>query len=342
MTLDQLINQLEPDLAAVFKAAMEDLRNGIDRAALIDALERNDIESAIRALNIEPAVFNQYAQVRASQYAAFGGAVTSMIPSANRFNMANPRAEAWIREQSATRIVGYTEEQVATARRVIFEGYQRGEGPQDIATEIAGRINPLTRRREGGIIGLSDPQAEYVQSMRARLASGDPVEMRKVLGTYKDGKWTPGTGMTLRDRRFDRTIAKAIREEKPIPKKKLDEMVAKYSDRLLAKRARDVARTETAQAVEGAKAESYQQALDKNNMPDDAVTKTWIHAGGREDARAQHLIMHDVSVKGMNAKFTLPDGTQMAHTHDPAGGAKHNANCRCNTRYEIDFARGVL
>ncbi|USA40219.1 phage head morphogenesis protein [Pelagerythrobacter marinus] len=264
-----------------------------------------------------------------------------------RFDMTNPRAEQKIRSEAAARVAGYVEEQIETARRVIADGFARGEGPQNIATDIAGRINPISRRREGGIIGLSDPQAGYVESMRARLLSGDPEEMMKVLGRFgEDGKWIEGTGLTLRDRRFDAQIKRAIRDvaagkRNPLTRAKVDEMTARYSDRLLARRAEDIARTETAQGVMLARAEATRQALGRDNLDDAAVTKTWLHSGGIRHARDTHLAMHGKAVIGLSTPFLLPDGSVMQHSHDPDGGVTNNANCRCNTDFAIDWAYGL-
>lgn len=263
-----------------------------------------------------------------------------------RFDMVNPRAETRIRTEAAARVAGYVEEQIETARRVIGDGFQRGDGPQQIATEIAGRVNRISGRREGGIIGLSDPQTRYVDNMRRRLLSGDPDEMLKVIGRFKDGKWVPGTGQTLRDRRFDRTIKKAIREiaagkPNPLTEDKVEEMAAKYSDRLLARRAEDIARTETASGVEMARAEATKQALDKAGLPDQALTKGWVHQGGLDHARDTHLAMHGKEVVGVDTYFVLPDGDLMLYPHDPDGGVKNNANCRCRGRQDIDWAYGL-
>ncbi len=264
-----------------------------------------------------------------------------------RFDMTNPRAEARIRTEAAARVTGYVEEQIETARRVIADGYQRGDGPQNIATDIAGRINPISGRREGGIVGLSGPQVGYTESMRARLLSGDPDEMMKVLGSFRDGKWVEGTGMTLRDRRFDRSIMKAIRDvaagkPSPLTRDRIDEMVAKYSDRLLARRAEDIARTETAQGVEMARAEATRQALEKAGLDVAAVTKGWVHSGGILDARDTHLAMHGKTVQGLDTPFVLPDGSVMQFPHDPAGGVRNNVNCRCRGDQDIDWAFGLF
>lgn len=391
--MEALIETLNDALAAVFLAAIANLRGNIDFVALVAALQRNDIEAALDALNIERSAFSGYVVERQTAFAKAGEVSSSVLtkqrakafqrprnptvrgpvlppepagPSgpttpppalsfdgpepANivfRFDMTNPRAEAKIRTEAASRVVGYVEEQVEAARQVIADGFQRGEGPQTIATDIAGRINPISGRREGGIVGLSDPQVGYVDNMRRRLLSGDPDEMMKVLGSFdKDGKWKEGTGQTLRDRRYDRTIKKAIRDvaagkPNPLTRDKIDEMAAKYSDRLLERRAEDIARTETAQGVEMARAEATKQALDKAGLPDNAVTKTWVHQGGFRNARDVHLAMNGKTVDGIDMPFILPDGSVMLYPHDPAGGVKNNANCRCRGDQAIDWAFGL-
>lgn len=422
--IDEQVSELEPALAAVFIAAMLLLRTGIDYVALLAALVARDIESAIAALHLDRAVFNDYVLERQGAFTKVGALVSDQLtagkitfekkrapaapppatpdqprPTARapiydpprapapigrapdpaaptapaptlppapppppsipplagpgggsvrfRFDMTNPRAEARIRTEAATRVAGYVDGQIETARRVIADGFARGEGPQTIATDIAGRINPISGRREGGIVGLSDPQVGYVDSMRRRLLSSDPDEMIKVLGRFdKDGKWIPETGQTLRDRRYDAQIKRAIRDvaagkPDPLTGDKIDEMTAKYSDRLLKRRAEDIARTETASGVEMARAEATKQALDKAGLPDAAVTKTWIHQGGPRHARDWHISMNGQTVKGIDGVFFLPDGSVMLYPHDPDGGVKNNANCRCRGDQAIDWGYGL-
>lgn len=394
-TLELLIADLAPTLAAAFMAAIRAMRSRIDYEALVDALRAGNIDAAIDALNIGPSGFNSYIMERQSGFVQAGELVSEKLttdriayfrrPDRNpsivspplppepsgpgrsppplpptlsidgpvptniifSFEMQNPRAEARIRTEAATRIAGYVDEQIETARRVISEGFARGEGPQTIATDIAGRINPISKRREGGIVGLSDPQTIYVDSMRARLLSGDPDEMMKVLGRFdKDGKWVEGTGMTLRDRRYDGAVKRAIAaiakgKSNPLTREKINELTAKYSDRLLARRAEDIARTETASGVEMARAEATKQALEKAGLPDNAVTKGWVHQGGLRHAREPHLAMHGKTVQGIDTPFHLPDGSVMQFPHDPAGGVKNNANCRCRGDQDIEWAFGL-
>jgi hypothetical protein len=354
-----LINKLEPQLREAFLEAMRDWRNNVDYKTLVDALERLDLQGAIDALHIDPAVFNKYALVMQTAYVSAGSVTSTYINKAYartstrlaaavarggfltpgnegasvqfRFNASNPRAEQWLREYSSIRITGYTEEQISTAQRVIVEGFSKGRGPKDIATDIAGRINRVTGRREGGIVGTSSPQAAYVQNMRERLASGAPAEMRKVLKSN-----------TLRDKRYDGTIKRAIRGEIALTDEQINTMAERYADRLIKRRAEDIARTETAAGVLSARSESYRQALEKAGLPLDAITKTWLHLGSNgKHARVQHVIMNNISVQGLTTPFSMPSGARMQHAHDPTASAGENANCRCDTAYEIDFMWGV-
>lgn len=341
--LDRLIAKLEPQLRDAFRAAMQDLRDGVDYRALVAALEAGDIERAITALDIEPAVFNQYLNQRVLAYSEFGQLASSLIPTAHaaaaqfRFDMTNPRAEGAIREHAASSIVGYTQEQVDIARQVILEGYSKGNGPAAIATDIAGRVNPVTKRREGGIIGLSTPQVGYVSSVKDALDS----DLRRLFVVDREtGEWKPR--YTRMDGRDIRTIKSAITKGRELTDAEKVRIVGRYNDRLLARRAEDVARTETAQGVMTSRMESYRQALQKEGLPLEAVEKEWLHSGLTGDhARVQHIIMNGVSVVGLDTPFIMPDGTAMQVSHDPAGGAKHSVNCRCQVTFTIDFSWGI-
>lgn len=332
---EELIAKLEPELQLAFLAAVDDLRAGVDMTALLRALKDNDVDGAVRALNIDPAVFTQYRQAATGAYAAGGALSSANIPSPPgqrvlfRFDVANPRAEAWIAENVASRITNLVEEQALSARVAILSGYSQGQHPDTIARELAGRLNRATGKREGGIVGLSAPQAEYVASMRARLASGDPAEMRKVLT------------MERRDKRYDALILRSIEAGTPVARADIDQMARRYADRLVALRAENIARTETGQAVMSARMESWRQGLGKTGYPEAAVTREWRHGAKLENARMQHVAMHGRKVQGLTDAFVLPDGTRMMHAMDPAGGAKHCASCRCDTRFSIDYSYGL-
>ncbi len=330
--LATLLAKLEPEMAEIVLDAFQAMRDGVDMDGLIAALERNDIDGALAAIGIDPGDFSTYTLGRTQAFLEAGKLESSYIPTdeANSvkfvFDLSNPRAERWIKTEAATRITGYVSEQIDAARDVISAGFSRGDGPAQIAVDIAGRMDRATGRRQGGIVGLSQPQAGYVESMRQRLLSGDPAEMKKVLG-----------GMSLRDKRYDATIMRHIEAGTPLSRADVDKLTGRYADRLLRRRAEDIARTETQQSVFGARAESYRQALEREGLPGEALEKEWRHRGSLDDARVQHLAMDNKTVTGIDTPFFLFDGTAMLFAHDPAGGVKHNANCRCDTWFRILF-----
>lgn len=340
--LDRLISKLLPEMRDAFRAAMDELRNGVDFNALEAALEAGDIERAIAALNIDAGAFNNYVVARTTAYAQAGTLAAEAIPTiaseaiAFRFDMTNPRAEAWIRTESATRVVGYTAEQVEAARKVIVDGYVKGSGPRQIAVDIAGRVDRVTGRRAGGIIGLSDPQSEYVQSVR-ELLKDDPRAL--FVRDSKTGQLRPR--YTRMDGRDLRTIKARLRSGKPLTQVEIDKIAGRYSDRLLSLRAETVARTETAGAVMNSRAEAYQQALGKEGLPDEALTKIWRHQGDEKDARLDHIAMNGVRVQGINGLFLFDNGVAKKFAHDGVGGAEQDANCKCETLFEINFGWGL-
>ena len=328
-----LIEKLTPDLQRAFHAAIADLRDRVDMAALVDRLRANDIAGAIEALNLSPGAFYQYAAVKTSAYAQGGALAATTIngpPGGQvlfRFDMANPRAEAWIAEHVAGNVTRMTDEARQGIRATILEAYSKGQHPNDIARDIGGRM--LAGKRQGGIIGLSGPQMGYVHSMRARLESGVKGEMERVFG------------MTRRDKRFDHLIRKAIAEGRPLSKTDIDAMIQRYTDRLLAKRAEDIARTETGIAVMSARAEEWQQAVDKLGYPAEAVLKTWVHGGGVKDPRPHHVAANNMRAQGLSTAFVLSNGAVMQHALDPAGGAAECANCTCDTTFRMDHSWGL-
>lgn len=334
--LRALLKAQGPILERAFIAAIEDLRDGINFAALITALEMGDIEAALAALDIDFGAFAPFLQASNTAYAAAGATIISSIPPGPsnvvfRFNLANPRAESHLARHAAQLVTILVEEEKAALRATLLAGYSQGKGSQQLANEIAGKVNPLTKKREGSIIGLSGPQQGYLQTFRDRLASGDPREMRKVL-----------KGNTLRDKRFDKAIRKAIAAGQPLPDDMIAKMAAGYENKLLKRRASDIARDELGTAVEAARKEAFLQTVEKEGISEQAIRREWNHGGGEgPNARPDHAAMHGQIRYGTTDPFVMDDMSPKIHAMDGVGGAKQDANCRCSTRWEVDWTHGM-
>lgn len=344
LTPREQIEQLTADWDAKFRAAFIDavseIISRITLGLIVERLERGDVQGAINALNIEQAAFGGLATTVQQAFNAGGIAIVSGIPAIKdpeghravlRFDVRDPAAEAWIRQHSATLVQGLTTEAVASSRATIETGLAAGRGPRAIATDLVGRVSRASGKREGGAIGLTEAQARQLANARSQLISGDPEALRAFMQRK------------LRDRRFDRTVEKAIREGKALDKATIDRMVTSLSNRMLKFRADTIARTETLEAIEASQHEGYRQTMDRlglNPMTD--VEKEWIATSG-DRTRDTHMALHRQKVEGLDTPFQSISGALLRFPGDRSLGAPASEliNCRCHPIYRLRFERAL-
>lgn len=333
----QLIADLEPEVKRAFMASVVDLQAGVNWPLLLQRLEAGDIDGAVAALNINAAAWAEYSSVMTAAYARAGASTMAQIrmvgiaPVGVRFDMTNPRAERWIRQNVADMVVGFTNEQIEVARGVISAGYARGEGPRTIAIELVGRVTNGTR--QGGVLGLDAPRAARLEKVSVGMRTPEGVQSLVIEG--RDGKLAmrykvnPAT---------EKRILAAYKAGTAVPDDARDISVRQYRNALLQARADTVARTETANAVLNARDEAFRQTMEQQGIRPDQVVKRWRHGGGpTAHHRPDHYAMGGTEVVGMDTPFVFPDGTAMLFPHDPAGGARHNINCRCSVEYKVNY-----
>lgn len=337
----QLIAQLEPEVRRAFMASVVDLRAGVNWPLLLQRLEAGDIDGAVAALNINAAAWAEYSSVMTAAYASAGASTMAQIqmvgiaPIGVRFNMANPRAEQWIRQNVAEMVVGFTNEQIEVARNIIGAGYARGDGPRTIAIELGGRVTNGTR--QGGALGLDNPRAYRLQQVASGMRT--PEGVQSLVIESPDGrlamryKVNPAT---------EKRIIAAYNAGTAVPDDARAISERQYRNVLLQARAETIAQTETGAAVMGAKDEAWQQVVQAQGLDSSAVVKTWQHSRGPGgDARITHIGMNRESVRGLNTPFVLSDGSVMQYPHDPAGGARNNIRCGCTCNYSLDRSVGL-
>ena len=322
---------MEPATRRAFLASIEDIRSRVVLRRVRDALEAGNVSAVVSALNLEASAYAPLQQAVLAAYAQGGQwqmdnvvwrDPNTLSKVVARWDMTNPRATDWLANYSSTRIAGdLLNDQIQAVQRAISAGYNLGRGPNEIALDIVGRIGE-NGRRTGGVIGLSDQMAGWSTNMRTYLTN-DP---RRALQ------------MTKRDRRFDATINRAIKTDKPLTRTQINRMVARYEDRLLKLRGNTIGRTETAQAVNAARMESMRQGMAKAGITDDMITKIWYHGGpapsGKE--RFEHIMLHKHEVQGINTPFMVGGVVPMQYPLDPAAPVDQVANCRCS--YQISVA----
>lgn len=326
--IEELIAKFEPSIRDAFNEAIADITSQAEIGRIAALLDRGDIEGAIRAVNIDPVAFRGLDEAIRQAYIGGGIAATSGLPKLRdidgarlviRFDARNPRAESWLTDHSSRSITRIVDDQRDAARRALTEGMARGDNPRKTALDIVGRINTATGRREGGIIGLTSPQERFVANARAELASGDPSQLRAFLER------------TRRDKRFDRTILKAIRDGKPLDAETVNRIVGRYSDSLLQLRGETVARTEAMASLNASQYEAMRQAIDSGAVSRQDVRRVWVATKDKR-TRDTHRALDGESV-GIDQPFS--NGLQ--YPGDPAGPVSEIVNCRCTMLMRIDF-----
>lgn len=332
----QLFAELEqrygPEIAKAFLATIDDLRTNADLQRVVAAIQAGNIEAAIEALNLDAAAFDRLLDSFQAAYVAAGEAAVTTMPTIRdvagarviiRFGSRNLRAEGWLREESSTLVTRILREQRVAVRQALVAGMEKGAAPRTIGLDIVGRIDKATGKRAGGVLGLSGPQEQYVRTARAELASSDPVE----LGHYLT--------RTRRDKRFDRSVTKAIREGTTVPAEIQRKALSRYEARLLELRGQIIGRKEAMTALQAGKHEAYLQAVDSGAIAESAVRRTWRSAG---DLRVRHThVGLNGDTVGLRQPFVSPSGARLMFPGDPSAPADETIGCRCDVSYRIDF-----
>lgn len=326
----ELLDHYGPKVAKAFMEAVDDLRAGADLQRLTAAIAAGDLASAVAALELDPAAFNDLIEALRESYIAGGkGAVETMkAPAAAgviRFDGRNQAAEAWLRDHSSEMVTRIITDQREAIREVLEANMRRGANPKTAARQIVGSVNRVTGKREGGLIGLSSVQAGYVTTARQELASGDPAELRHYLTR------------TRRDKRFDRSVQKAINTETPVPADIARKAVNRYEARLLELRGQTIARHETLTSLQAAKHQAYLQAVESGKLQASTVRRVWRDVGDLRVRHSHRLL--DGDTVGLTEPFRSPSGAMLMFPGDSSLGApaSETIGCRCDVNYRIDF-----
>lgn len=325
------LDEIAPGLARAFEASVADIRSSAQLRALEDAIAAQDIARAFEALRLDEAFWAPLD--RAIDEAFYSGGVwgLSKLPpkslqntglAAVRFQGRHPRAEAWVKNAAGKLIREITEDQQKMVRGAILRGLETGRGPRSLALDLVGRIEGNSRK--GGLIGLTSKQAEWVQGARRQLEDLDRGYFER----------------TLRDRRFDATVRRAIREGKPLAEADMQSITARYADRMLKMRGETIARTETLSALNAGRMEGVRQLVESGQVPASAVTRRWRATIGSGRTRDSHASLHGQTV-GLNEPFVSPlTGARMMHPGDTSLGApaSETVQCRCDAEIVIDWS----
>ncbi len=323
--IERLLKDWEPRIKAAFIESVKAIRDRVVLADLVKALKAVNIEAALRIVGIEPVNFRPLAATLERFFEAAGIDATVGVNQGRGvglaiFDVRTPRADNWIRTYATQLITQITEDQRQMVREALsplrLGGDQllTGDTPQKLALDLVGRVSTVTRRREGGVLGLNAEQARWARS-------------------YEDALEKPTAALLerkLRDKRFDRTVAKAIRDGTPITAKTREAMAAAYRNRALRLRAETIALNEASEVAHEAQVEAWRQAVGRGVVQESAVRRFWVTAGD-DDVRRTHREVPSLNKDGVGLE--QPFQTYKGPVMQP--GWRFDAGCRCRVRVRV-------
>ncbi|TPL06682.1 head morphogenesis protein [Mesorhizobium sp. B2-4-11] len=334
---DILVSQFEPAVRAAFLDAIDDITSNIVLRRIVERLERGDINGAVQAMHLDEAAFRPLDEAIRQAFNGGGVATVEGMPTLRdpsghrivvRWDARNLAAETWLRDHSSQLITDIVTDQQVAVRTALEAGLARGDNPTRTALDVVGRVNRVTGTREGGLVGLTSVQGEYVARARQELLSGEPDQLRNYLSRAR------------RDKRFDAAVRKAIEARKPVPADAVGKIAGRYADGLLKLRADTIGLHETFAALGASKDIAFRQQIEKGKVRADTVTKTWRHTP-QEHPRIQHIAMQGQKVQ-FDQPFIAPDGTAIPYPHAPGVPARHTLGCKCFAEYKIDFVAQLV
>lgn len=326
---DTLIDAWEPPLRRAFLDAVYQLRDFAQIDQIARMLEAGDVDGALRAVGLDPVAFRKFDRTLEDAFESGGKATAQLVPvtadaqglrTVFQFNIRNPQAENWLRIHSAGAVKDILDDQRAMIRAYLSDAMAKGVNPRTAALDLVGRISATTGKREGGTIGLTASQEQWVRKYAEELASQNPLAALE---------------RTLRDKRFDATVLKAARDKTPIPADLVQKMLRNYRNNALRYRAEAIARTEAMAALHQSQEEAMRQAVESGAIAAQTVAYVWRTAG---DARVRdsHAAMEGQRRK-MGDMFTTGNGARLRYPGDPEGPASEIVNCRCWRETSVDF-----
>jgi len=320
----RLFDQFEGALRDAFQQIRKDAYTRAKLEVLAAAIETGDFDGILRAAGVREGMWGPLTEEIRSVYGQAGAAyIAADVPKrfGMVFNINNPRAEGWLASNSAKYVTGdMVSEQFAAIREALASGALRGNNPRATALDIVGRVSKQTGKRTGGIVNMTGPQSAWVSNARTDLDTLSPRYFTR----------------KLRDKRFDKTIRKAMQEGKALPAAYKNKVITGYQNAMLKHRGDTIARTEVLAALNSAQSEALNQIVSEGLAPREAITRIWKHSYSANE-RPGHKAMSGTE-RGINEPFVNPlTGAVLIRPGE--GPASEIISCRCYIKTRIDFIK---
>lgn len=135
---------------------------------------------------------------------------------------------------------------------------------------------------------------------------------------------------SLRDKRYDRTIERAVKNKTPLTEEQIQAMVAAYRRRYIRRRAEEISRNTSKSIIEEGRAEAARQVLAQAGLSQDDMVKEWR---SRRDKKVRFTHSDHGGMDGQvvkeNEYFISPSGARLKYPHDPSAPLSETSGCRC-------------
>jgi len=219
-----------------------------------------------------------------------------------RFDLLQPVIFSHLDGSRTQLIVNLSEEQRNNITKAITEGLAAGHAPAKIALTI----------RPG--IGLTENQAQFVANYKNDLVLNNSNALARA----------------LRDKRYDRTVAKAIKTGVPLTQDQINKLTDAYGRKFLAFRANTIARDQSLAAVNLGHVSTIKEVASKHGL---MVEKTWI-ATHDSRTREAHRELDGKTVIGVDTPFQSELGP-IRYPYDPQASAADTIQCRCHMKFKL-------
>ena len=245
-------------------------------------------------------------------------AITGVKPA---FDPRTEAAESFLKQVERATLSGLVERQDDAVWTMLGAGRDGGLNAKAVAETILGSVQS-NGIRAGGVPGLAGTDVQAIINARKQLESGDPSLMQDYFDRVR------------RDKRFDKSVLKAIKAGKAPPHDVIDRAVTRYSERLLQTRAEAEASIEAMQVYNAGRGEFYRQLVAQGIDPN-SITKEW-RTRMDEKVRFSHRAMNG-QVQYADTPFNAPGGAKMDAPGDMSKGAGVAlvVRCRCRAFYTI-------
>lgn len=299
--IDRLVSKWENALGDAFRLAARSITDGLSLDQIAGLLERGDIDGALGNLGRAARNFAgvQQQAVLAAAEDATSWLNNSALTAKINFDQTNTRAVNLLRNNRFELVREFSAGQRAAVREAMTAATTDGLNPRDQA------------RRFRESIGLTDRQVRAVNNYRRLLREGDAGALDRA----------------LRDKRFDGTVARAIRDGDPLTDGQINKMVTRYRERYIKYRSEVIGRTEALRAAHQGTEEAFAQAIANGDISPDEIERKWTTS---RDARVRdtHNSLNG-QTRPMNGTWTTSAGNVLRFPGDTSAPPEETIQCRC-------------